>query len=581
MDVLTRKVLARFRADHDEKAPEQTQSWVEYLEDQNTPKPATEEAKNIAEHGTPGGSDQSIYNPYEYEDPSEKPKDPKGPPFVSEVPEEIDYGVFDHPKIFEEGGALQEWLKNQGQDMTEEEQEQNPAMSLTCKYSSVQNVLAHYVLSGVPIIVSESEFDDLFRVSKVAASLDDVVNKDYHYKNDLKINRAAQVSAVWTNKADQKQRESGLFIFKATSPGSTHGSHTVYLQFLRGEEEKAKEYPSYSEYPVLLACTCPSFLYHGAQHYAVQDGYMYLPAFKPVDVAPKPQNSYVMHTSPEYPGGRRYPGRGLNFRVCKHLLKVYEIVGKLKIETVYRKYPVSGPPSKLIDTKIWKDLMGFEFTEENIKQRLLSDKIDIPDYFKRENITQSVLDWFNDVWRPRNPSGKMKALRDIVEYPERIFFILLKEAFRQRALGQRVAPSLVNEGFRLMAQVVKAPDDKTPQDMHMDHIPSDLVGKGTALSPAGEPAVEPAEQAIKTVEPSTQEVEPAIKGAPSELAPSMIKKRLTPEEKREKLKVEQKKLRERGLKERARQTLKRFQEETVEPRKEKQRQLGKLPFFEE
>jgi hypothetical protein len=570
--------MARYRADNDEKSPEEDQSWMDYLKSQSKGNPISDAMADMVEHGKSSGPDQCEYNPYDYEDPSEKPKDPKGPPFVSKVPPENDYGLFETPKIFKERGELEEWLQAQGQDMTNIEEDQSPAMSLTCKYASVQNVIAKYMLSFLmPIVIPEEEFGDLFRMTRVAASLGDIVDKDFHYKNDAKMQRAEAVNAVWMNKNNPKQRETGLFIFRVSSPGSELGAHTVYLQFLRGEEEK--HYPSYAEYPVQLACTCPSFLFHGAQYYAVHDSYMYMPAFKPDDVAPKAQNIYVMHASPAYPKGRRYPGRGLNSRVCKHLLKVYELLGKLKIEAVYRKYPISGPPSKVINTDVWKDLMKFDFTEANIKQRLRADKVQVPAFFRREEITQSVINWFNDVWIPRTDDEKIKTLNDMVMYPEKIFFILVKEAYLKRSRGDKISDKLIDEGYKLMAQVVKEPEEETPQDVKMEHIPDSMVGKGTGPLDPTAPATPgvgtvPADKYIQ--EPEV--VEPATKAVPSELAPTTLRKKRTPEERKEE---ERKKLRERGLSDSARRALKRFQDETVEPRKEKLRQVGKRPFLEE
>lgn len=582
MDDLSRKVIARYRTDRDDKAPDQNQSWIDYMRSQSEGMPLPEAAVDLLKHSKPGSREQVNYNPYDYDDPSDKPKETKGPPFVSDIPPETDYALIEHPQLFKDDMDLDEWWKVRRQDFTEDEQEQFPAMSLTCKYAAVQGVIARYLMDTMPIVVPEAEFDGLFMTTKVAASLDEVVDKDYHYLNDRKMTRAESVTATWINKGNPEQRDKGFFQFRVNSPGSKTGPHTVYLQFLRGEEEK--EYPSYAEYPVQLACTCPSFLYHGAQHYAVHDGYMYMPAMRADLVAPRQQSLYVVHKSETYPMGRRYPGRGLNFRVCKHILKVYDLLKSMRIEAVYKQYPITAPPSKIMNTEEWKRLMKFDFTEANIKQRLRDSKPKIPAYFNRENLTQSVIDWFNSVWIPRTDEQKIKALRDLVEYPERIFFILMKEAYLKSSRGERISDRLINEGYDLMSKVVQPENKETPQQAEMPEVPEEekTVGKGTGpLSPAGEPPIKPADQFIK--EPET--VEPSTKPVPSELAPSMIKERPTPEDRRkqreEKRKEEQRALRERGLSEQARRALKRFQDETQEPRKEEKRQLGKRPFYDE
>lgn len=578
MDDLSRRVIARYRTDRDDKAPDQNQSWIDYMRSQSEGMPLPETAVDLLKHSKPGSREQVNYNPYDYDDPSSKPKETKGPPFVSDIPPETDYALIEHPQLFKDDMDLDEWWKVRRQDFTEDEQEQFPAMSLTCKYAAVQGVIARYLMDSMPIVVSESEFDGLFMTTKVAASLDEVVNMDFHDKMNYKITRSKSVSAVWINKNNPKHREKGFFQFRVSSPGSEHGAHTVYLQFLRGDE--SKQYPSYAEYPVQLACTCPSFLFHGAQYYAVHDGYMYMPAFRTDLVSPQPQNVYTMHKSEAYPGGRRYPGRGLNFRVCKHLLKVYDLLTDMRIEVAYRNYPISGPPSKMKDKKTWFDQMKFEFTEANIKQRLKADKISVPGYFKREDMTQSVIDWFYEVWVPRNEDQKIKSLHYLVEYPERIYFLLLKEAFLRRDRGERISDRLIHEGYELMHQVIKEDVELPSEQIEAPDVPPEQF-QPAPISPPGEPPTETVEDFIKKPEP----VEPSTKPVPSELAPSMIKERPTPEDRRkqreEKRKEEQRALRERGLSEQARRALKRFQDETQEPRKEKLRQLGKRPLYEE
>jgi hypothetical protein len=189
-------------------------------------------------------------------------------------------------------------------------------------------------------------------------------------------------------------------------------------------------------------------------------------------------------------------------------------------------------------------------------------------------VTPSVKDWFDQVWTPRTEDQKVKVLNDLVAYPERIFFILLKEAFEKGTRGERISDRLVNEGFKLMAQVVKEPEKDVEEPEKPEHIPEEMVGQGTGLGPPGDV---PAENVIK-------DVQPAIKEEPSDLAPTTLRKTTTPEERREerkkKLEEDQKRLRERGITERAQRALKRFQDETVEPRKQKQRGLGKRPFFD-
>jgi len=579
MDKMIKNVIARYRDDPDEKAPDQDQSWMDYMKSQAQGIPPSETAVNIFETGKGTESEFSQYNPYDYEDPSGKPKDPKGPPFENEIYPDTEYAIFDHPKVFKGQGELKDWYDVREQDYTTVEEDQNPAISITRKYASIQNVIARYVMDTIPLIVSESEFNGLFMVHKVAASFNEILNKDFHYLNDRKLDRAGAVAPVWTNKGNKEQIDKGYFTFSVSSPGSKTGPHTVFIQLLKEKGDEGKRPTSYTDHPIQLACTCPSFLYHGAQYYAVLDRYMYDPARRKDLVAPKSQGAYVVHKSEEYPMGRRYPGRGLNFRVCKHLVKVHEFLDKMKVEVVYREYPVTGPPSKIMNMSEWKRLMQFDFTEANIKQRLRGARPKIPVYFYNEKLTQSVIDWFDEVWMPRTEDQKVEVLKKLVEYPERIFFILLKEARLAIARGGRISDRLIAEGYDLMSRTVQPDNKQTPQQAEMPDVPEEEkeVGKGTgALAPPG--GEMPAGQFIKGVEP-------AIKEKPEELAPTTLRKVLTPEEKRkqreEKRKEEQEQLRERGLSDRARGALRRFQEETVEPRKQKKRELGKRPFYEE
>jgi hypothetical protein len=577
MNDLTMKVLARYRNDNDEVAPEQTQSWMDYMEEKAEP-PASETFVDMLEHSTEGDPETSQIDPYDYEDPSEKPKDPKGPPFENKITPDIDIAYFDRPRIFKDHGELEEWLQAQGQDLTTVEEDQNPAMSLTCKYASVQNVVARYLMDVIPIEVPESELGDLFMTSRVAASLNEVWRHDQHYMKSRKIERAGSVSATWANENVVAERDKGLFKFTCSSPGSDDGPHTVFMQFLRGEE--TVQYQSYADYPVQMACTCPSFLYHGAQYYAWLEGYLYWPAFRMNAKAPLPQDRYVVHPDKRYPRGKRHPGRGLNFRVCKHILKVYDSLTKMRIEKVYRNYPISSPPSTIMNKDEWKKLMKFYFTEANIKQRLKAQPPKVPAYFLSEDVTPSVIKWFREVWMPRTDDEKIKVLKDVL-YPERIFFFLIKEAYLKfnQKRGETVSDRLINEAYEIMAKAVQPESEESPTQVEMPGVPEEekTPGRGTApLSPANDGPREPAMDFIKKVEPATEEV-------PSPLAPTTLRKVKTPEERREerkkKLEEEQKKLRERGLPGRARSVIKRFREEEQEPRKEKLRQLGKRPFF--
>lgn len=439
---LSRKIIAKYLQEEEgEYSLDRDKSWIEYLQYKNK--------NSLPIDYYP---DYNITNPYDYENPSEKPKEQKdSPPFQNIIDTSTTFGYYTRPEIWRTP-FYDMWRRVSEIDFTTDEDEQQPAISITRKK------LASYGIDD--IIIPSSDFDNFVMRCKVAATLSDIINKDHHYKNDFKIDRAKRCKVIWANKNKPNQYEKGLFVFKVYSPGSVLGTHTVYLQFLKDENVEVKRYV---DYPVHIGCTCPSFLYYGAQYYAVRDGYMYMPAFKPDLLPPRAQTYYTTSYSRRYPKGRKNPGRGLNFRVCKHILAVFENIKNYPIEVHYKKYPITSPPSKIINKEVWKDLMKFEFNEANIKQRLLSHKPKVPAYFNREAVTPAVIEWFRTSWFPRTDEQKIKALQEFVMYPERIFFILIEEAYLKRSLGQVISKKLVDEGYKLMAKVIQPENEAKPQ----------------------------------------------------------------------------------------------------------------------
>jgi hypothetical protein len=398
--------------------------------------------------------------------------------------------------------------------------------------------------------------DEWFLIGKTAKSLHEVVDTDTHYKNDEKIERSYQCGVTLASTPQEKF--GGLFRYRVQSPGSPK-PHTVFIQMMRGE--KSKTYTTYADYPMTMACTCPSFLYYGAQAYATQQGYIYTPAVRnKVAPLPKAQTEYTVHVSPYYPKGKKHPGRGENFTVCKHILAVYRTLMTERVERHYREYPTKVPPSKIMNKEVWKKLMKFDFTEANIKQRLMGARPKIPDYFYNENITPDVIEWFTDVWMPATEQEKIDTIKKMVESPERIFFLLLKEGRMQRAQGATISPRLVNEGYELMEKTVQPENELTPEQAEMPGVPEEekVPGMGTGISDPGgtKPAAEFIEEATQPV------------------TSPLVKPKKTLEER-------QRELRERGLSPQEKEKLKRFEEEEVEPRKEKLRAKGKRPFFDE
>jgi hypothetical protein len=478
MDLRVRKVLARYFEEPGEYPPDMDKTWMEYLDGKSKAtidpnNPVIDMLKGKDHLDTTDNSSENITNPYEYESPSDKSKDQKdSPPFENVISDPTQVGYFDKPDMWSGGGILEEWNKSRQQDFTQDEDEQSPAISLTRKRLSSE-IIPYGLLSN--FVISGEEFYDFALKSKVAASLDEILNKDTHYKNDLKLQRAGRCQAVWANKNNPKQFERGLFIFKVTTPGSPYGSHNVYLQFLRDDDKPAAKYV---DYPVHIGCTCPSFLFNGAQYYAVRDGYMYMPAFKPDLVAPRPENQYIMSGS-----GRKTPGRGLNARVCKHILSVFNEIKSTPIEIHYKKYPVTSPPSKKIDKAAWEKMMKFTFSEEEVKKRLLSSYPKVPGYFKRESVTPAVIEWFNNTWFPRTDEQKIKSLKEFAMFPERVYFILIEEAYLKRQKNDHISKTLVDAGFEMMNDVVQ--EDSVAEGQVIPEYDDGTIGTGKIDLPEG------------------------------------------------------------------------------------------------
>lgn len=450
MDSMVRKVLARYFERPGEYAPDQNMSWMEYLDDKTKAYDPGDVVKDMIKDKEHLDPSFNTTNPYDYENPSDKPKDQKdSPPFENEIDSPSMFGMFNTPNTYGEQGPLKEWNESRQEDYTQDEDEQQPAISLTRKRLASEGVPESYLES---FSVPGSDFFNFVMRSKVAASINEIIKMDHHYKNRLKVPRANNCTVLWANKNNPNQFEKGLFIFKVSSPGSKSGPHNVYIQFLRNDATNAKRY---EDYTVHIGCTCPSFLYHGAQYYAVQGGYMYMPAFKPDLLAPKMQTQYTVSVSQMYPKGRKNPGRGLNSRVCKHVLAVFDEIKNMPKIKHYKKYPIYSPPNAKIDSAAWKQMMKFPFTEEEVKKRLLSSTPSVPAYFNRESVTPAVIDWFNNTWFPRTDSEKIKSLNEFKMFPERVFFILIEEAYLKRQNNQHISKVLVDTGYDMMAEIIQ------------------------------------------------------------------------------------------------------------------------------
>ena len=397
-------------------------TWTQYLQERANALPAGS-----------GGDEQSSYNPYDYKDPSDKPKDLKdGPPFVQPNLElDAEYGVIYPPKIYyDENGVLNKWYKTREHDWTTEPAEQAPNMSLEYKYASME---------------------------KTGATLLDVLRGDFHYKNMLKIQRAKEVHPRLLGDL-KKSMESGHFEFTWANRTPMDVPPKVVFEFHRPDVPNPPS--SFLEYPVCLSCNCASFLYYGSQHYALKEHYMYTPEFRPHALAPVPQTMMSrFHASKRYPKGKRHPGRGLNCRVCKHIVACYVWfkTQNLSVAMHYKSYPTDSPPSKVMNRKEWERLMGFPFELEEIKRRLATRHPVLPKFFQtaffKDRQQSAQMDqWFKGTWLNFSEPAKMHVLETLVEHPEEIFYLLVRDAMEAPT---KLSQASIEKSYDFMSRLVQ------------------------------------------------------------------------------------------------------------------------------
>jgi len=509
MDKLARNVIARYLEGPVESPSLENRDWMSYQKEKQegspkAPKVVLKMLKDVAkgeniDHKKNLSKPFTQYNPYDYTSPSDKPKDTKdSPPITNDNAVFPASGMFNKPNLFKDDKSLKKWYESRREDSTTDETEQQPAISITRKYAVVARYLSHILPVEYYVEASDENI-------KTAATFDEIINADTHYKGDEKIDKASQVTL--SPVTSKKNLEKGRFVFKATSPQSAEeikqsknkkGSKQPYTTTVQLLRPVGKRPATYLQYPVEMSCTCDSFLYYGAQYYAVHGRYMNMGAFRPSLVPPTPQDmTSGIHKSDRYPEGKKHPGRGLNFRVCKHLLAVYNWMesNKMRVTKYYRQYPEMGPASKLINTEVWEEFMGFPFSEEEFKRRLKKKKPQVPKFFASSffhNKKQSIKlnQWFKDVWINRNDNEKVKILNTLVMHPEEIFFILVKDALYNEG---NISDYLINIGYDLISRTVKDVDKEEPEG------PEDTKpGTGVIIPPdKGEDVEDPGEVSKK------------------------------------------------------------------------------------
>lgn len=488
LNIQVRNVLARYYEDpQDSLNPTRDNvPFLDYLK-KKTPPPEEDGA-------TPGDTDPGVatYNPYHIPDPSSAPKNiGDSPVFVKNVPT---HPVFNKPEVFEEDSPLGHWWKSRRRDWTQPPSQQQPAISIDRRFAmSIKSVISQYLLSEIPLSLSDEEYDEIGYKSKTAASLSQILNKDYHYTNDKKLQRAEQVSVAWTNEGSPKETKAGKFVWSARSSGSNE-AHTVILQFHQAEDAASKT-ARYIDLPVKLSCSCESFLWYGAQWYAVQEGYMFLPALRRSLMPPK------AHTQIS----RVRAGKGLNFRVCKHILAVYDEIDNWKLETEYKDLVKVTPLSKIMNPKEFERLLGVPFSYQGIKEALQKPNPMTPkmrNFFrykvqgtKLQKKALSKLDrWYFTKYRKMSQPKKLQALEAYVNHPEEIFYLMLRDAIVNNG---KISDDYIKQGILLMSKVIDpqygfelqkgnldaVPESTKTDQEGLDNVPDEQkkVGEGTGI----------------------------------------------------------------------------------------------------
>jgi hypothetical protein len=468
------RVIAKYQEDpsNEEANPYyQNPDWMGYLKEHNQKEPPKKVPSAVGElvktltKNKEVDEGFNINNPWDYKDPNSKPKEQKeSPPTEKDIPT--------HPEVsksdkYNEQGALKEWWDTRRKDYTQDPEEQSPAISIDRKYASAEDVLANYYFKNIPLLVEAGDFDNFEEYVKVAATLNDIVNKDTHYKNNEKMQRSKNCVVFLRNRSNKSEIQSGKFVFNVASAAGH--VHTVVFQFYRDEGQKPN---TYAECKVEIACSCPSFLFYGAQYYAVLGKYMYSPRFRRSLVPPTPQDQVS-----SYRGDRENPGRGLNFRVCKHILAAYTLMKTWPIEKHFEKYPLEGPPSAIMNVDEWKRIMKFEFSKKTIIDSLRTKPTKVPSVIRAKWNSKRLTNWIENIWVPRTDQQKIDILKTLVEHPEEVYFLALKEA----DIKGGVTPFFAKKVFEILDLTVKSKAKGKPITEKDPEVPAEQVetGKGT------------------------------------------------------------------------------------------------------
>lgn len=426
-----------------------------------------------------GPSEQgSAYNPYDYKDPSTKPKSVgDGGPLINDMPPGSSRYNVTRPSIFKEDGPLHEWAKARRIDWTADPTQQSPAISIDRKFASgdpVRKVISRYMLSLMPLECSIPMVESPI-IMKTAASLLGIDSAFKSGAGDMYAKTRERANSVgganWVNRSDTDSLSRGLYQFSVPS-SSGKGDYDIYLQFLR-TKNKRNTPNGFLDFDVQMSCSCDSFLWFGAQYYAVNGKYMYMPGFRSTLLAPHSRQETVSKTVMPDGDVRENKGKGLNFRMCKHLLRVMDFVKNnltVKEVEVTKNFPLIGRPSKLVNTKRWEQLFKFPFTKDDIQKYLINTSnlnkrpnIYFTVYTPEQKHYDEVDKWVSDNFVDMSRSEKQSYFRFLAEHPEEIFYILW--SYARNISPDKIDSSLVSSAYDYMSKTVIPESDEEPKSV--------------------------------------------------------------------------------------------------------------------
>jgi hypothetical protein len=321
----------------------------------------------------------------------------------------------------------------------------------TIKESSVHNVIAEFILSFIPPITLR-DLDEA-NYLKTAATLNEIIAKHHHKNLTRDVLKAENVSVDWKKFNSRDGLKKGFVSFKARSADSNE-THSVFFQFLKDDKQDVinpEGAKSYADLPVALSCSCESFLYYGAQWYALQGMYMYMPALR----------RSILPPVPEFRVSRKGLGKGLNFRVCKHILACYDVIKTWNVQTEFKRMIKYTPLSMIVNPKQWKQSFGIDFSYKAIMDFLKKPTptpTAIKSFFKYKKETRDQRDaltaldeYFKSRWIRKSTSEKIQVLKAYINHPEEIFYFLMREAM---ARNGRINDRLAKEGVILIAKTI-------------------------------------------------------------------------------------------------------------------------------